>query len=161
MVREERPWRRSPVKNGKKRCARCGRRVALELFPICSHGTPDAWCRPCRAEDVRQRRASAPEHMRQIRRESSRRKIREVVERVRALKASPCTDCGRSFPHYVMHFDHRDPAIKTKAIATLCRNTVAWARVEAEIAKCDLVCANCHAIRTWKQKEARRALRAT
>lgn len=93
--------------------------------------------------------------MRNIRRRSTRKKIREVIEKVRALKNKPCLDCKQSFPHYVMHFDHRDAHTKVKAIATLTRNTVAWARVEAEIAKCDLVCANCHAIRTWERKHGR------
>lgn len=60
-------------------------------------------------------------------------------------------DCHGEFPHYVMHFDHRNPATKIKAVAAMIRNTITWEKLEAEIAKCDLVCANCHAVRTWNQ----------
>ena len=133
------------------------RRKPIEVFPIIpNRKNPDSWCRPCRAEDQAERRARAPEHARAVRRRSTRKKILEVVERVRLLKAKPCSDCGGTFPHYVMHFDHRDATTKVKAIATLIRNTVAWSRVEAEIAKCDLVCANCHSVRTWMRKEAKK-----
>lgn len=50
-----------------------------------------------------------------------------------------------------MDFDHR-PGVekKFKIAAWLARNSAKTDRseVEAEIAKCDVVCANCHRIRT-------------
>jgi hypothetical protein len=49
-----------------------------------------------------------------------------------------------------MDFDHRDPAVKSFAIGpSLTRNRAA---VVAEIAKCDVVCANCHRLRTERQR---------
>ena len=30
----------------------------------------------------------------------------DICEFIRSLKAKPCTDCGREYPHYVMDFDH-------------------------------------------------------
>jgi hypothetical protein len=47
-----------------------------------------------------------------------------------------------------MHFDHLDPAQKKYNVSSLKSGTVAGAAVTAEIAKCELVCANCHAERT-------------
>lgn len=73
----------------------------------------------------------------------------EAHRYVRELKeASPCMDCGVSYPSYVMDFDHRDPGDKRDCIAKLCNRGVSWKRLLDEIAKCDLVCANCHRERT-------------
>lgn len=61
-------------------------------------------------------------------------------------------DCSRFFPACAMDFDHRDPTTKSYGIAELRRQACSWAKMEAEIAKCDLVCACCHRIRTWKKE---------
>ena len=73
---------------------------------------------------------------------------RDLANRVIALKQRPCMDCGRTFPPYVMDFDHRDGSDKVNNISRLISRGN-WARIEAEITKCDLVCANCHRIRTF------------
>jgi len=67
-----------------------------------------------------------------------------------AKKGKPCTDCGGYFPQCVLHWDHvpeRGPKL-----FNLGRADFSLDKVLAEIAKCDLVCANCHAIRTWNRK---------
>lgn len=64
------------------------------------------------------------------------------------LKSKPCLDCGGTFPPVCMDFDHRDPADKSGPVASFLNDPVA---LRAEIAKCDLVCANCHRIRTAKR----------
>lgn len=51
-----------------------------------------------------------------------------------------------------MDFDHRDPATKTKAVSQLISECRSMDIILEEIAKCDLVCANCHRIRTWARK---------
>lgn len=62
-------------------------------------------------------------------------------------KDKPCADCGIVYPHYVMDFDHRNPEDKVANVSTLIRQKN-MAKTLEEIAKCDLVCANCHRIRT-------------
>lgn len=69
-------------------------------------------------------------------------------EMVAKLKDRPCADCGGRFPAVCMDFDHRDPAGKTAGIAALVGGKYSMATILAEIEKCDLVCANCHRIRT-------------
>lgn len=66
-------------------------------------------------------------------------------------ESNPCADCGGFFPHYVMDFDHVR-GVKSGGIAQGARN---WpkAKLAEEIAKCDLVCANCHRIRTFNRKQ--------
>lgn len=71
------------------------------------------------------------------------------LEWYRSLKdMQPCTDCGVRYPFYVMQFDHIGTD-KTAGLAQL-RNR-GRKRILAEIAKCELVCANCHCIRTWRR----------
>lgn len=65
-------------------------------------------------------------------------------------KNKPCADCGNSYPAHIMDFDHvRDS--KRKDVGTM--TTYAESVVLLEIAKCDLVCANCHRERTHRRRE--------
>lgn len=66
------------------------------------------------------------------------------------IKDVPCMDCGVKYPPVCMDFDHRDPTLKTFNIATGA--TRRRELVIQEIAKCDIVCANCHRIRTWRKE---------
>ena len=73
---------------------------------------------------------------------------------LRDLRRVPCADCGRTVAPYVMDFDHRDPAQKSFSLAAekvLLKNR---GLLEAEVAKCDIVCANCHRVRTARQAAA-------
>jgi hypothetical protein len=75
-------------------------------------------------------------------------KKRQLV--IDGLKNRPCMDCGGRFPPECMDFDHRDPSTKNGGVAQM------WAHkmetLLAEIALCDLVCANCHRIRTRRNR---------
>lgn len=62
--------------------------------------------------------------------------------------STPCMDCSRIYPYYVMDFDHR--AEKQWEISDMTRTKgLTYEDVQAELAKCDLVCANCHRERTF------------
>jgi hypothetical protein len=63
----------------------------------------------------------------------------------------PCTDCGISYHPCVMQFDHIADN-KDRAVANLVNQAVSIARLQAEIDKCELVCANCHSIRTYERR---------
>jgi 5-methylcytosine-specific restriction endonuclease McrA len=78
---------------------------------------------------------------------AKRNKVR-MREYVRSLKEKPCTDCSVQYPYYVMHFDHLHS--KEYDIATLV-NYNNRGKIESEIAKCEVVCANCHAQRTHQR----------
>jgi len=65
------------------------------------------------------------------------------------LLGHPCVDCGETDP-VLLDFDHRDPASKRKEVGRLAA-TKPWPQVLAEIAKCDVRCANCHRRRTARQ----------
>lgn len=75
---------------------------------------------------------------------------RENLRKINEIKSQPCNDCGESYPYYVMQFDH----IGDDKVANVSRllRTRGWPAIEAEIAKCEVVCANCHAVRTYVRK---------
>jgi hypothetical protein len=68
---------------------------------------------------------------------------------IKDLKSGPCVDCDTSYPWYIMQFDH----VGTDKIANVSRlvQNKSWQTVLDEIEKCELVCANCHAERTYQR----------
>jgi hypothetical protein len=79
-----------------------------------------------------------------------------VKEEVRRMKeAAPCTDCGRFYPYYVMDYDHLGEVAKVDAVSVMIKNRACLPTVLREIAKCELVCSNCHRIRTHERLLAR------
>lgn len=80
----------------------------------------------------------------------SYRKLKRNFNRlIAAFKDRPCTDCGGWFEHFQMDFDHRDRSLKSFEITG--KYHTSKKRLLAEIAKCDVVCANCHRLRTARQ----------
>ena len=72
-----------------------------------------------------------------------------------SLKAGiPCRDCRGVFPVWVMHWDHL-PGFEKAADVSVMVTARTRAAVLEEIQKCELVCANCHVMRTVAR--ARRA----
>lgn len=68
---------------------------------------------------------------------------------VNQIKSVPCMDCGGRFPPCAMDFDHRDPDVKTFTIGNAVAMGWRIERILEEVLKCDIVCANCHRIRTF------------
>lgn len=78
--------------------------------------------------------------------ETGTKRYAEKKHQLVVFKGSKCHDCGNSFPDCCYDFDHRDPNEKSFTIGVKM-----WLPIEdlmAEANKCDLVCANCHRIRT-------------
>jgi hypothetical protein len=80
------------------------------------------------------------------RRELDRRRYETTRRIVRHAKNRPCHDCDIQFPSYVMEFDHTKGEKKFDLATHGRRHPNA---VIAEIKKCDVVCANCHKVRTY------------
>lgn len=84
-------------------------------------------------------------------RERDRKRVAKLREVLNEAKAKPCMDCGVSYPPYVMDFDHvRGEKVRNVAKLSQFSSEV---KLLEEIAKCDLVCSNCHRERTWQRKQ--------
>lgn len=102
-------------------------------------------CEPCRAANKTYRQSNPD--LFKARAKAHRQKRLGLMLK---FKSQPCKDCGNTFPPYCMDFDHREPDEKLFSISG--QQTCSEALFLAEVAKCDVVCANCHRIRTFKDK---------
>jgi hypothetical protein len=135
------------IPNPLARCGRCGELVPVEQF---------AWRRKAREQRdnycVRCRAAYKREHYAANRKryigQAKTRTHAVVAERAAYLldffRSHPCMDCGERDP-LVLEFDHQGDKLFNISKGLRDRS---WQSVLDEIAKCDVVCANCHRRRT-------------
>lgn len=78
-----------------------------------------------------------------------RERYRNVVQ---TAKNKPCADCGINYGYWVMDFDH----LGNKEFTISGRGTFNYSveKLLKEIAKCEVVCSNCHRTRTHNRKLA-------
>jgi hypothetical protein len=76
---------------------------------------------------------------------------RAHLDRIKLSRGCEDPRCA-GYPEHpsALQFDHRDPSEKHRTYGGMSRMLAGakWELVVAEIAKCDVVCANCHAVRT-------------
>lgn len=130
-----------------KVCTKCSVEKSLEEFwkhKRSSDGR-QAWCKTCssirRTLYYRENR----EH------ESSLRETWNEAYRqwyISLKEGKPCSKCKNIYFHAAMHWHHVDDN-KDASVADLARHRASKAKVLAEIAKCELWCAICHAEHTW------------
>lgn len=78
-----------------------------------------------------------------------RAEMRELVDQ---QKDQPCIDCGKKWPPVAMDFDHVR-GDKIMDVARMVGSAYRWELIAAEIAKCEVVCACCHRLRTAARKQ--------
>lgn len=90
-----------------------------------------------------------PEHILSLKDQRIKRKMRWY----QAYKAcNPCADCGGFFHPVSMEFDHLEPDTKRQNVSIMVRSGYLMSKIYDEISRCDLVCANCHAVRTFESR---------
>ena len=130
-------------------CAKCLRTKPLTDFYVKSKvkGTYGSYCKPCSAERHREYYLENKTYYFS----KNKRKRQRAATLIDGLKNRPCADCKRKYPPYVLDFDHLPGREKTANLAQL-RSHAGVARINKEAAACEVVCANCHRIRTHKRK---------
>lgn len=135
-----------------KRCTMCKTEKALSEFNR-HKGRKDGlqnMCRHCNSARSRQYYVDHHDKHRVVMRAKNAAYVQRAHEYVlRILLQSSCA-CGESDP-LVLDFDHRDPTTKELDISHAIQNGWSPMRLEVEIGKCDIVCANCHRRRTAEQ----------
>lgn len=118
-----------------------------------------ASARKYRAENLEKCRANAREYHKNNREKESatqRRTRADRIDKFDLLKMErPCYDCGGTFPPESMDWDHKPGTIKSFDVA-LGVTSYSFDRVVDEIAKCQLVCACCHRVRTKSRMQEKK-----
>lgn len=87
-------------------------------------------------------------------RDRTNRKRTELKRKIWAIKEdSGCIDCGERYPHWMLDFDHKPGEEKIDS-PTRILHIYSWEKAIIEIKKCDVVCANCHRIRTYTRNQS-------
>jgi hypothetical protein len=92
---------------------------------------------------------------------AARTKRRRVLQAflVDYLASHPCVDCGEA-DIVVLDFDHVR-GVKLMGIADLIAGVYPLTTLKAEVAKCDVRCANCHRRKTLRDQASYRWLSST
>ncbi len=137
--------------NSMKICSSCGELKNLDAFNKKGGERRQPYCKPCDNKKSRERYSKNRESHSKIvyaRNKKERKELQRLVTEIK--EATPCADCGKSFPGYVMDFDHVKEG-KTANISVLV-NQCARQKLIKEIEKCEVVCSNCHRVRTFTRK---------
>lgn len=138
----------------RKRCRRCLKTRSTRAFARATKAQDgrQSYCRDCNNAYRRARRGTHEDYRRSAV-QSARTQRRKVAEEINKIKAeTPCADCNLRWKPWQMQFDHVRGR-KMADVATLVRRGSRKRALE-EIAKCELVCANCHADRTHRRRHA-------
>jgi hypothetical protein len=134
-------------------CGRCQTALPITGFRRYRDGY-QSYCRSCQREyDAAWYKANKAKRKAKVRADRA-----SHIAWLDSLKEGrPCADCGRVYPPYVMEWDHLPGTEKKLVLADTRRAAHARQRILDEIAKCELVCANCHRERTFSTGRRRAA----
>jgi len=134
----------------RKKCSGCGKTKALSSFRWFNkaEGRRISRCRDC---DQANRKKDYEKN-----REKYLARNRTLYAKLRSIalehKNKPCKDCKKKYPYYVMDYDHVDPKTKVAKVSSLIHRGSEKLLLD-EIAKCDVVCSNCHRIRSHQHRK--------
>jgi hypothetical protein len=139
-----------------KTCPKCGRCLPESDFGVRSNGKPQHWCRVCHCSYQREYYKRHKDYYIKLQDERVKRNRRVI----RQAKNVGCADCGQRYPQYVMDFDHRPGETKCFNLSVAAgQPRLSLKKIAEEIAKCDVVCANCHRERTHQRKKRARQVK--
>lgn len=133
-----------------KQCSRCRETKPLSEFNRRGKGHQAA-CRQCNSEYYRNYYLTNPKEKARIL-DKNREYRQQAQTLINKAKAVPCADCGIEYSPHVMQFDHLGNEEKLFNVSG-GKSRYSLEKIKEEIAKCDVVCANCHAERTHKRRQ--------
>ena len=81
--------------------------------------------------------------------------IKERRRKLVELAGGECVECGlkhNSKNTVVFDLHHKDPSTKEFNLNANTFNRLAWNKILAEAAKCEILCANCHRLHHWSEE---------
>ena len=136
-------------------CSKCHRKISIGNFYLRRSGPRSGKfyekCKECMK--IRGRFYYKSNRKRQLFLANKRRnKYRDLMRvYINGVKNISCMDCGIKFPPFVMDFDHRDKGDKEVEVGRMINGGWSKEKVDKEIRKCDIVCSNCHRVRTYSK----------
>ena len=115
-------------KHDEKQCTKCG--SSGPFREAIGRGGTKSICRPCESEYGKQRAKYK----------------RAVINRYKQIRG--CQNCGVT-DYRCLTLDHREPSLKSFTVGLSASNK-GLRTIAKEIAKCDVLCANCHSIKTYE-----------
>src|ERR1017187_1622043 len=114
--------------------------------PLCRESNRKHYCEYKPSKSAKQHRIEYDKEARHSKKVNRR-------EYIQQLKSVPCKDCGKTFPWYCMDHDHVPERGKREfLISHWVSRQMKWDKLEKELAKCDIICAICHRVRTRKRQ---------
>ena len=139
-------------KSGKK-CGRCGEFKSFDQYNFRDkeHKIMRGICMECEnTHKAKWYQKNRKTHIENVGNQRNRRKkdARDFVDSY--LASQSCVDCGESNPN-VLEFDHIKGRKKSN-IGDLVAQGYSIKAIQKEISKCEIRCANCHRIKTAKER---------
>lgn len=123
-----------------------------------SKGLRQSVCIPCRKEKRKASWAAGTEKAGNY--EAKARRVKAAQDYIwEVLTQNSCADCSNDDP-LVLEFDHVRGEKKAD-LAKMVYQNFGIEAIKAEVAKCEVVCRNCHSVRTQKRANSWRVQRLT
>ena len=134
-----------PIPDNKKYCPACEQLLDKSVFTVKGNA-----CGPCankRAREWRLVHRQDPEFVKKFNKRVTDKNKARKLEAIEFMGGA-CQDCGGKFPPSVYDFHHIDMATKDKNPSYVLKGGLDKAKTE--LAKCVLLCSNCHRIRHFE-----------
>jgi hypothetical protein len=129
-----------------KTCSKCRKTKSIKEFNKKTNSITQTYCRECQQSFSREHYSKNREYY-ALRNTQRKLELRAFIDE---LKSKPCSDCGNQYDPCAMDFDHINND-KEFDIALMITRKCSKQAILREVAKCELVCAVCHRIRTKKR----------
>ena len=141
-----------------KRCSRC--KIDKKRAEFHTHRVKqDGLCYMCKDCQRIQDAKYYQKNKHKVRDNKNRKVQHNQKKLLEYLSLHGCIDCGNEDKR-ILEFDHIRMD-KTRNIGILVHQGYAWERVLEEIAKCEVVCPNCHRLRTYERVDSYRVQNIT
>lgn len=139
------------AQNNRKYCCICNAEKDILNF------SPDkkskdglrSYCKEC-MNDYTLTKNKTKKYRKKVKERHTQRK--QILSEIKENKS--CMDCGVFYPACVMDFDHIKK--KYRNVSTMFKNSLD--SIKKEITKCELVCSNCHRIRTYNRTHKKKII---
>jgi hypothetical protein len=135
-----------------RHCPKCKKLKSLEEFG-CNKNKPNgkqSACKECRRDYQRMwYKDNRETQNKRVRKNDVTRKLELQINLLKFYRTHPCVDCGETDP-IVLECDHQRD--KVMVVSNMICRKMSWYKIQQEISKCQVRCANCHRRKTAREQ---------